>query len=206
VDTVALTGLFTIIAVALMTPGPNALTCFAHGGLFGARSNIKLILGMVIGLVSLELSIGLVVDALSESNTALQVLHWIGMIFLAVMVVIMFRVNPKTIETKGVDSLLGIKAGITMQFVNGKEWAFIILIMSKFIESFGGGLTGIAVIVFITVSVCTLAMVAWTLAGTRLDNIFSDEVKGPRIFKTCGVLLGFLWIAFLIQGPVTGLP
>jgi threonine/homoserine/homoserine lactone efflux protein len=30
----ALLELFAIIAIALLTPGPNALTCFAHSGTF----------------------------------------------------------------------------------------------------------------------------------------------------------------------------
>ena len=50
--TTALLQLLLIIAIALLTPGPNALTAFAHSGLFGRKSNISLITGMAIGSVS----------------------------------------------------------------------------------------------------------------------------------------------------------
>ena len=65
-DTVALGELMALLAVGLITPGPNALTCFAHSGLFGPKANINLIIGMVIGFVTIELSVGLLVDALSD--------------------------------------------------------------------------------------------------------------------------------------------
>ena len=52
-DTVALIELLTLLGIGLITPGPNALTCFAQR-LFGPKANIKLIVGMVIGLFPLN--------------------------------------------------------------------------------------------------------------------------------------------------------
>jgi threonine/homoserine/homoserine lactone efflux protein len=52
----ALGGVLLLLGIALITPGPNALTCFAHGGMFGPRSNIPLIGGMVIGFVTIASS------------------------------------------------------------------------------------------------------------------------------------------------------
>ena len=37
-DTVALGELLALLAIGLITPGPNALTCFAHSGMFGPES------------------------------------------------------------------------------------------------------------------------------------------------------------------------
>ena len=88
-----------------------------------------------------------------------------------------------------------------MQYVNGKEWAFIIIMMTQFIEPLGGGMTGILTIVLVTVTVCTTAMVLWTLVGGRLNHIFTQGDTGRRIFQVCGGLLALLWVAFLVQGP-----
>lgn len=197
----ALGGILLLLGIALVTPGPNALTCFAHGGMFGPRSNIPLIGGMVIGFVTIEMSVGLLVHSLNDSPTALTVLHWIGMVFLALMVLGMFRVNPSSINTEGVESMLGVKVGIFMQFVNGKEWAFVIILMSNYIEPLGGGLQGILTILAITLSVCVSAMIGWTLLGAHLSNFFSHETRGKRIFQICGVLLALLWFGLLLQGP-----
>ena len=204
-DWVALGELLTLLAIGLLTPGPNALTCFGHSGLFGPKANVNLIAGMVIGFVTIELSVGLLVDAVSDSTAAMSVLHWIGMAFLGAMVLAMFRFDPASVKVENnIEGVLGLKVGIGMQFVNGKEWAFVIIMMTKFIEPLGGGMTGISTIIFVTLTTCVSAMVLWTLAGARLNHLFTQGPTGKRIFQFCGFLLALLWVAFLVQGPVTG--
>ena len=41
--TTAMIQLLLLLGVGLLTPGPNALTSFAHSGLFGKKANIPLI-------------------------------------------------------------------------------------------------------------------------------------------------------------------
>ena len=203
-DTVALGELIALLAIGLITPGPNALTCFAHSGMFGPKANVKLIAGMVIGFVTVELTVGLLVDAVSDSATAMTVLHWIGMAFLGAMVVAMFRFDPASVVVSDhIEGVLGLKVGIGMQFVNGKEWAFVIIMMSQFIQPLGGGMTGIATIIFVTLTMCLAAMILWTFVGARLNHLFTGGPAGKRIFQVCGLLLGLLWMAFLVQGPAT---
>jgi threonine/homoserine/homoserine lactone efflux protein len=203
-DMIALGELLTILAIGLVTPGPNALTCFAHSGMFGPKANVQLITGMVIGFIIIELSVGLLADAVSDSATAMTVLHWIGMTFLAAMVVAMLRFDPASIKVEdNIEGMLGLKVGIGMQFVNGKEWAFVIILMSQFIEPMGGGLSGIFTIIAITLTMCLSAMVLWTVAGARLNHLFTQGSAGRRIFQVCGGLLGLLWVAFFLQGPAT---
>ena len=199
--TTALLQLLLIIAIALLTPGPNALTVFAHSGLFGRKSNISLITGIAIGIFIMEFTVGLAIDSLSENETALVTLHWIGMLFLLAMAVALFKFDINSLNVSESTGKLGLKTGIAMQFVNGKEWAFVILIMSQYIEPLGGGVVGILSIIAVTLSICVAAMIAWTFFGARLSGLFSDEKYGPRIFKVCGILLSLLWVAFLIRGP-----
>ncbi|MEC7350348.1 MAG: hypothetical protein VYA29_00675 [Candidatus Thermoplasmatota archaeon] len=203
-DTVALGELIALLAIGLITPGPNALTCFAHSGMFGPKANVKLIAGMVIGFVTVELTVGLLVDAVSDSATAMTVLHWVGMAFLGAMVIAMFRFDPASVVISDhIEGVLGLKVGIGMQFVNGKEWAFVIIMMSQFIQPLGGGMTGIATIIFVTLTMCLAAMILWTFVGARLNHLFTGGPAGKRIFQVCGLLLGLLWVAFLVQGPAT---
>lgn len=199
--TTALLQLLLIIAIALLTPGPNALTVFAHSGLFGRKSNISLITGIAIGIFIMEFTVGMAIDSLSENETALVALHWIGMLFLLAMAVALFKFDITSLNVSDSTGKLGLKTGIAMQFVNGKEWAFVILIMSQYIEPLGGGFVGILSIIAVTLSICIAAMIAWTFFGARLSGLFSDKKNGPRIFKVCGILLSLLWVAFLIRGP-----
>ena len=201
--TTALLQLLLLLALGLLTPGPNALTSFAHSGMFGKKANITLITGMAIGFVSIELIIGFLVNSLDGNEIALTALHWIGMVFLGAMVVAMFRIDPSKIEAETSEGKLGIKTGIAMQYVNGKEWAFIIIMMSQYMEPLGGGFVGISVIILVSLVTCVSAMIAWTFFGDRLSGLFSDEKHGRRIFQICGVLLSLLCVVFLIRGPAS---
>ena len=87
-----------------------------------------------------------------------------------------------------------------MQFINGKEWAFVFAIMWLALEGFGGGWAGILGITAITTTGGLLAMIAWTLVGGRLVEYVSDERKGAMVFKTLGSLLFLLGIAMAIRG------
>ena len=200
-DTAALSGLLLVLGVALATPGPNALTAFAHAGMYGVRSNVSLITGMAIGIFAIEFSVGLLIDALQDNALALTVLHWVGMLFLGAMVVGMSKVQPSTLVSQHTEAMLGLKAGVAMQFMNGKEWAFVVIIMTQFVEPMGGGVTGVLTIIAVTLGVCIPAMVAWTFIGQRLNDVFLHLTRGPAVMRTCAALLGLLWIAFLLQGP-----
>ena len=128
---------------------------------------------MAIGFVSIELIIGFLVNSLDGNEAALTALHWIGMVFLGAMVIAMFRIDPSKIEAETSEGKLGIKTGIAMQYVNGKEWAFIIIMMSQYMEPLGGGFVGMGVIIMVTLVTCVSAMIAWTFFGDRLSGLFS---------------------------------
>jgi len=199
----AILELLIIIFIGLAIPGPNALTSFVHSGLFGKKSNISLITGMAIGLAIMELIVGLTVESLVNNDNGKIALHWIGLVFLFIMGLAMFRFDLETVNLKTDKGKLGLKSGILMQFVNGKEWAFLIMIMSQFIGPFGGGIGGIMIIIFITLGICIPAMVAWTFFGNSLSEFFSDPTFNKTIFSICGTLLILLMIGFLIRGPVS---
>ena len=196
----ALVEILILLGIGLLTPGPNALTCFSHSGLFGRKSNIKLITGMAIGFISIELFVGLLVHNLEDNAQALQVLHWIGMVFFGTDGFCdVSNKDPSKIVIDENKAPLGLKTGILMQYVNGKEWAFIIIMMSQFMQPFGGGMIGIGVIVLISLTICVSAMIGWTFFGHRLNNYFTDPLIGKRIFNISGILLSLLWVAFFVS-------
>jgi len=200
--TSSLLELLIIIGIGLAIPGPNALTSFAHSGLFGKKSNVSLITGMAIGLFIMELLVGLTIESLADNDNGKIILHWIGLVFLFLMGVAMFNFDLDLIDLSVEKGKLGLKTGIMMQFVNGKEWAFVIMMMSQFIEPMGGGLLGIMIIIFTTLSICIPAMIAWTIFGNKLTELFLDPVFSKRIFSICGTSLILLMVVFFIRGPM----
>jgi len=210
----ALATVLTLLVIGVATPGPNNITCITHSAIHGSRSNKNLIFGMATGFIIVSCTIGLLVSKVEEGSTELKILHYFGLLFIFALALRVFTLNPalidKEVETKSLMSLtnktvtrvpiLGFKTGMVMQFINGKEWAFVFAIMWLALDGFGGGWTGIFSITAITVTGGVLAMTLWTFIGGSLVDYVSDEHKGRMVFRTLGSLLFILGILMAIKG------
>mgnify|MGYP001194714578 CR=1 FL=1 len=68
---------------------------------------------------------------------------------------------------------LGVRTGFLMQWVNGKEWGFVSLYMTQFLDDFGGGFQGGFSIIGIVTAYCIFGISAWTAFGQTM-------MKRPR--------------------------
>ena len=210
----ALATVLTLLTIGVVTPGPNNITCISHSAIHGAKSNKNLIFGMVVGFIVVHLIVGMLVENVEEGSTALQVLHYFGLLFIFAIALRVFTLNPalinKAVESNSLISLtertvtsvpiLGFKTGLFMQFINGKEWAFVFAIMWLALEGFGGGWTGILSITAITTSGGLIAMILWTFVGGRLVDYVSEERRGRIVFRILGSLLFLLGLAMIARG------
>ncbi|MED5308710.1 MAG: LysE family transporter [Candidatus Thermoplasmatota archaeon] len=210
----ALATVLTLLTIGVVTPGPNNITCISHSAIHGAKSNKNLIFGMAIGFIIVHLIVGMLVENVEEGSTALQVLHYFGLLFIFAIALRVFTLNPalinKAVESNSLLSLtertvtsvpiLGFKTGLFMQFINGKEWAFVFAIMWLALEGFGGGWIGILSITAITTSGGLIAMILWTFVGGRLVDYVSEERRGRIVFRTLGSLLFLLGLAMAARG------
>ena len=210
----ALATVLTLLTIGVVTPGPNNITCISHSAIHGAKSNKNLIFGMAVGFIIVHLIVGMLVENVEEGSTALQVLHYFGLLFIFAIALRVFTLNPalinKAVESNSLLSLtertvtsvpiLGFKTGLFMQFINGKEWAFVFAIMWLALEGFGGGWIGILSITAITTSGGLIAMILWTFVGGRLVDYVSEERRGRIVFRTLGSLLFLLGLAMAARG------
>ena len=79
----ALATVLTLLGIGVVTPGPNNITCITHSAIHGPKANIKLISGMVVGFIVVHAICGLLVSSVEEDSTALVVLHYFGLLFIA---------------------------------------------------------------------------------------------------------------------------
>ena len=179
----ALVGLLTILAVGIFTPGPNNITAISHSAVHGARSNISLLIGMVIGFVSVHLIIGSVIEQIDEESMFFSFLEWFGILFFVALGIIILRLPIERLSVDQDIKRLDFRHGIALQFINGKEWAFVSVMMIQFLDGFGGGLTGILLITSITTTAGLLSMILWTFTGHKLMATLRDERKGPFMIR-----------------------
>lgn len=187
----ALVGLLTILAVGIFTPGPNNITAISHSAVHGARSNISLLIGMVIGFVSVHLIIGSVIEQIDEESMFFSFLEWFGILFFVALGIIILRLPIERLAVDQDIKRLDFRHGIGLQFINGKEWAFVSVMMIQFLDGFGGGLTGILLITSITTTAGLLSMILWTFTGHKLMATLRDERKGTIMIR---VLAGAIFV------------
>ena len=192
----ALVGLLTILAVGIFTPGPNNITAISHSAVHGARSNISLLIGMVIGFVSVHLIIGSVIEQIDEESVFFSFLEWFGIFFFVALGIIILRLPIERLSVDQDIKRLDFRHGIALQFINGKEWAFVSVMMIQFLDGFGGGLTGILLITSITTTAGLLSMILWTFTGHKLMATLRDERKGTIMIRSlAGAIFVFAALA-----------
>ena len=187
----ALVGLLTILAVGIFTPGPNNITAISHSAVHGARSNISLLIGMVIGFVSVHLIIGSVIEQIDEESVFFSFLEWFGILFFVALGIIIIRLPIERLSVDQDIKRLDFRHGIGLQFINGKEWAFVSVMMIQFLDGFGGGFTGILLITSITTTAGLLSMILWTFTGHKLMATLRDERKGTIMIR---ILAGAIFV------------
>ena len=198
IETEALLGLLTILAVGIFTPGPNNITAISHSAVHGARSNISLLIGMVIGFIAVHLIIGLAIDSIDENSVFFSLLEWFGILFFILLGIIILRIPIERLSVEEDIKKIDFRHGIALQFINGKEWAFVSVMMIQFLEGFGGGFTGIILITSITTTAGLLSMILWTLTGHKLMNTLRHERNGTIMIRClAGAIFLFATVAIV---------
>jgi threonine/homoserine/homoserine lactone efflux protein len=194
--------LLALLLAGLITPGPNNITCTVHAVVHGKRSNIPLVAGMALGFMSIHFICGLAVDQFDKDGpvgTAMNIIGSIFMFLIAFGILYLGR-TKKVQDFPEILPKLGFKTGVLMQYVNGKEWVMVFMIMSKFLSDFGGGITGILTITTITTSGGILAMIVWSNIGEKIKSKTNEPNFVKRTFTILGCLLFILSVIISIRG------
>ena len=194
--------LLALLGAGLITPGPNNLTCTVHAVVHGKKSNISLITGMAVGFISIHFICGLAVDYFDEDGPVRLAMDIIGSLFmfLIAFAIIYLGRSQKVQDFPEIIPKLGFKTGVLMQYVNGKEWAMVFMLMSKFLSDFGGGVLGIIIISTITTSGGILAMIAWSNVGEKIKSKTTEPKFVKNTFTILGCMLFILALLITIRG------
>ncbi|MAK20539.1 MAG: hypothetical protein CMA05_04420 [Euryarchaeota archaeon] len=194
--------LLALLGAGLITPGPNNLTCTVHAVVHGKKSNISLITGMAVGFISIHFICGLAVDYFDEDGSVRLAMDIIGSLFMFLIAfgIIYLGRSQKVQDFPEIIPKLGFKTGVLMQYVNGKEWAMVFMLMSKFLNDFGGGVLGIIIISTITTSGGILAMIAWSNVGEKIKSKTAEPKFVKNTFTILGCMLFILALLITIRG------
>mgnify|MGYP001177580025 CR=1 FL=1 len=188
--------LLALLCAGLITPGPNNLTCTVHAVVHGKKSNVSLITGMAVGFVSIHFICGLAVDYFDDDGLISTIMDIVGSLFmfLIAFAIIYLGRSEKIQDFPEIIPRLGFKTGLLMQYVNGKEWMMVFMLMSMFLTDFGGGVLGIIIISTITTSGGVLAMIIWSNIGEKIKS----KTSQPNFIKNTFTILGSLLLILSI--------
>tara|TARA_Y100000766_G_scaffold111551_1_gene95511 strand:- start:4279 stop:4752 length:474 start_codon:yes stop_codon:yes gene_type:complete len=155
---------------------------------------------MVIGFVIVHLIVGITVDHIDQNSMLFAVLEWFGIAFFILLGVVILRLPIERLSVDREITKIDFRHGILMQFINGKEWAFVSVMMIEFLDGFGGGINGILLITAITSTTGLLSMIVWTLTGHKLMDTLRHERKGKILIRIlAGAIFLFAALATLRQ-------
>ena len=192
--------LLALVTIGIATPGPNNMTCFVHSGVHGWRKTVSLIFGMVLGFVALNSFVLFFVVESTGIESVSTFIHWMGVVFIILLGLVISRVSAVFEVTEDLP-LLGVRTGFLMQWVNGKEWGFVSLYMTQFLDGFGGGFQGGFSIIGIVTLYCIFGISAWTAFGQTLEGAFRSKKFTDRAFPVAGVILIIIGLAAAMRGP-----
>ena len=191
--------LLALVTIGIATPGPNNMTCFVHSGVHGWRKTVSLIFGMVLGFVALNSFVLFIVVESSGIESASTFIHWIGVVFIILLGLTISRIST-VFEVMEDLPTLGVRTGFLMQWVNGKEWGFVSLYMTQFLDDFGGGFLGGFSIIGIVTAYCIFGISAWTAFGQTLEGAFRSKKFTDRVFPVAGIILVTIGLAAAMRG------
>ena len=194
--------LLALLCAGLIIPGPNNITCTVHAVVYGKKSNIPLVAGMALGFVTIHFICGLAVDSFDEESPIGVAVNLIGSVFIFLIAfgILFLGRSEKIHHFPDAVPRLGFKTGVGMQFVNGKEWAMVFMIMSKFLSDFGGGIIGIVTITSITTSGGIAAMFVWSHLGEKIKSKTDEPGFVKNVFTLLGSLLFTLAVFISVRG------
>ena len=198
-DIIHIGALLALVTVGIATPGPNNMTCFVHSGVHGWRKTVSLIFGMAMGFVALNSFVLLIVIKSSGIESVSTFIHWMGVVFIILLGLAISRISAVFEVTEDLP-LLGVKTGFLMQWVNGKEWGFVSLYMTQFLDDFGGGFQGGFSIIGIVTLYCIFGICAWTAFGQTLEGAFRSKKFTGSAFPVAGIILVIIGLVAAMRG------
>ena len=179
--------------VMTVTPGPNNVMLLASGLNFGLRRTFPHMVGIVIGLMTLIVAVGLGLGQVFRQFPAVQIV--LQIVGTAYLVWLAWRIANAAAPEAGQDAsrpMTLIEAAL-YQWLNPKAWLMAISAIANYVEPGTLQATLVAMSVIIAV-VCPPGMVPWVVGGVLLRSALQDS-RTRRVFNwvMALLLLASLW-------------
>ena len=190
--------LASYVFVTTFTPGPNNITCTSLAVLYGMRTTLKFIYGIITGFFVMMLLCGSLSHLLLKAIPAIEpILRWVGAVYILWLAYTILRASYSFGEDKEIKPL-GFWTGVFLQFVNPKAAVYGLTIYSVFLAPLTSVPLYVALSAGIFAVVTFSATFTWALFGTTL-KMFLHNQKLKNLINLVLVLL-LIYTAIKLSG------
>jgi threonine/homoserine/homoserine lactone efflux protein len=190
--------------VAIATPGPTVLLALSNGARFGTRFALFGLLGAMLSDLILIGAVALGLGAvLAASETAFQILKWIGVAYLLYLGIQLLRTKPEARH----DVLQGLNPTtsqpdriflkcLLVALTNPKGYLFFSAILPQFVNPQAAQFPQYLLLALTFTAIDGLVMLAYASSGARAVQLFRtpmtmvwiNRVSGGAIIALAGAL------------------
>ena len=180
--------------VAIATPGPTVLLALSNGARFGTRvARFGMLGAMLSDLILISaVSIGLG-SLLAASETAFQILKWIGVLYLLYLGIQLLRTQPQSRHalSQGLDPNLSQPHRIFLKcllvaLTNPKGYLFFSAILPQFVNAQTPQFPQYALLALTFTAIDGLVMLGYASSGARAAQLFRTPMAMVWINRLSG--------------------
>ncbi len=186
--------------VAIATPGPTVLLALSNGARFGTRIALFGMLGAMLSDLILISAVSIGLGAvLAASETAFQILKWIGVVYLLYLGIQLLRTKPESQH----DALLGLHPTtshpyrvlfkcLMVALTNPKGYLFFSAILPQFVNPQVPQFPQYVLLALTFTAINGLVMLAYASSGARAVQLFRTPMAMVWINRFSGGALSTL--------------
>ena len=172
--------------VCSFTPGPGNILALNATSSYGWKKSLRLVCGICAGYALVQLLCTIALYELNTSfHTALEVLKYVGGIYMIWLAIHMMRSKP---DTACDDKQPTFREGMLLQLVNVKIYFYIMTLLSVYFIPSLSTKGELALAGAVAVGIGSAASVIWALLGAGLQELYQKH------YRLINLVLGFFLI------------
>lgn len=178
--------LFGYMAVCSFTPGPGNILALNTTTQYGWKNSRRLIFGICVGYGVVQAICSIALCQLNNVlSPALQVLKYIGGIYMVWLAIHMIRSRP---QTEGNEKQPTFREGFLLQFVNVKIYFYIMTLLSVYFIPHLHSAAGLTAAGTVAVLIGSAASLVWAFLGMKLQTTYEKR------YRIINIILGLFLI------------
>ena len=192
-----------IILFLFITPGTPRIVIVSYSMSYGIKKCIWTALGdITANFIQATLIIFVIGSFFSENRELLNILKWIGVIYLLYLAFDLYKSAPKNINTKNISSksiFSCFRDGFIVAGTSPKAWMFFPFVFPQFIDFNSNYVVQFTILITTYVILDFLSLIGYALLAQKLIKWIKANPNTINTISACVIVLIALIIVFIQQ-------